>query len=111
MQINKADNYTILADDKGDFLGFANYLDGIVPRKYSEHNLVIDLLAFTELTLDDLLSLLRLSTYHRSTGHSFVIVSVGVDVDDIPMELVVVPTLQEAEDIIQMEEIERDLGF
>jgi hypothetical protein len=29
----------------------------------------------------------------------------------VPEELLVVPTLTEAEDIIQMEEIERDLGF
>jgi hypothetical protein len=29
----------------------------------------------------------------------------------MPDEIVVVPTLQEAYDIIEMEEIERDLGF
>jgi len=31
--------------------------------------------------------------------------------DEIPYEMIVVPTLQEAGDIIEMEEIERDLGF
>ena len=39
------------------------------------------------------------------------IVTNTVNPDDIPEELFVVPTLQEAEDIIEMEEIERDLGF
>jgi hypothetical protein len=40
-----------------------------------------------------------------------VIVTDRVDFDEMPDEIVVVPTLQEAYDIIEMEEIERDLGF
>ena len=39
------------------------------------------------------------------------IVSNKIADDNIPDELVIVPTLQEAFDIIEMEEIERDLGF
>jgi len=35
----------------------------------------------------------------------------AIDLDDTPEEIVVVPTLQEAFDIIEMEEMERDLGF
>jgi hypothetical protein len=31
--------------------------------------------------------------------------------DEIPDELIIVPTIQEAQDVIGMEEIERDLGF
>ena len=31
--------------------------------------------------------------------------------DEIPDELIVVPSIQEAYDIIEMEEMERDLGF
>jgi len=34
-----------------------------------------------------------------------------VDLDEMPDEIVVVPTTQEAYDIIAMEDIERDLGF
>ena len=36
---------------------------------------------------------------------------VVVDADEVPEEIIVVPTLQEARDIIEMEEIERDLGI
>ncbi|MDH3323482.1 MAG: ribonuclease Z, partial [Flavobacteriaceae bacterium] len=43
--------------------------------------------------------------------HSFVIVSDKVNLDGIPDEIIVVPTMQEAYDVIEMEEIERDLGF
>ena len=42
---------------------------------------------------------------------SFVIVATNVSIDEIDEKLIVVPTLQEARDIIEMEEIERDLGF
>jgi hypothetical protein len=42
---------------------------------------------------------------------SFIILNSNIDIDTISEELRVVPTLQEAEDMIQMEDIERDLGF
>jgi len=42
---------------------------------------------------------------------SFVIVFNGINIDNIPEDIVVVPTLTEAKDIIEMENIERDLGF
>ena len=46
-----------------------------------------------------------------SEKHSFVIVSENIDIDKIHEDLIVVPTQQEAFDIIEMEEMERDLGF
>ena len=64
-----------------------------------------------ELNLDKLLKFLKLSNYHRSTKHSFVFVNDAINIDDIPEEIIVVPTLEEAGDIVEMEEIERDLGF
>ncbi|PQB04304.1 ribonuclease Z [Aureitalea marina] len=111
MKIDQTPKFTVLKDEKGYFPAFAAYLDKVIPIKFGDHHLVIDLLEFTELDLDQLLLLLKVSTYHRSTKHSLVIVSQSVDIDDIPAELVVVPSLQEAADIIEMEEIERDLGF
>ena len=53
----------------------------------------------------------QLSGKHKERNKSFVIVSEGIDLDDVPEELVIVPTLQEAIDIIEIENIERDLGF
>jgi hypothetical protein len=35
----------------------------------------------------------------------------SIDIDKVPEELAVAPTVQEAYDIIEMEDIERDLGF
>jgi hypothetical protein len=42
---------------------------------------------------------------------SFVMVKPNIDIDDFPETLNIVPTLQEAEDVLEMEAIERDLGF
>ncbi len=111
MKISVNDKFTVLADDRGDVVAFADYLEHIVPKKFENDHLVIDLLPFADLELSQLLSFMKISTYHRSSKHSFVIVNDAVDVDEIPDELVVVPTFQEAADIIEMEEIERDLGF
>ena len=54
---------------------------------------------------------LQISNTHREAKHSFVIVSSKIDIDQSPDALIIVPTLQEAHDIIEMEEMERDLGF
>lgn len=111
MKVTQKDTYTILEDEHDDVLKFASYLEYVVPEKYEELNLVIDLLKYTELTLEQLVAFIKLSNYQRADKKSFVFVNTGIDYDVIPDEMVVVPTLQEAEDIIQMEEIERDLGF
>ena len=38
-------------------------------------------------------------------------VNANIDIDDFPDYFNIVPTLQEAEDVIEMEAIERELGF
>jgi len=111
MKISVEDNYTVLTDDRANVRAFANYLERIVPEKFEEHNLIIDLLKYEKLELHQLLEFLKLSNYQRSTKHSFVIVNSAIDIDDIPFEMTVVPTLPEAGDIVEMEEIERELGF
>ena len=111
MKIENKENYVILADERDDIKDFASFLEYQIPKKYKGQNVVLDLLAYTKLDLSELLLYLKVSNLHRKTKHSFVIVNNTINPDDIPDEMVVVPTLQEGEDIIAMEEIERDLGF
>ena len=54
---------------------------------------------------------LELSRDHRSAKKSFVIVTNTVSFNDVNEELVVTPTIEEAYDVIEMEDIERDLDF
>lgn len=111
MTVTKKTNYLILHDDKNDLNHFVVYLENIVPKNYENVNLVIDLLKYKNFNLSQSLLFLKISNYHRSTKYSFVLVNDTINFDDIPDELIVVPTLDEAGDIIEMEEIERDLGF
>ena len=78
-------------------------------EEFKNDNVVIDIENFKDLHHEHLLSFLELSDRHRMEKKSFVIVNNAVDIDKIPDELMVVPTLGEAEDVIEMEEIERDL--
>ncbi len=111
MKTDRRENFIVLKDDKDDLQDFVSFLEHIIPKKFEKDNVVINLLEYNKLDLTQLLLFLKLSTYHRSTKHSFVIVNDAVNPDDVPMEMIVVPTLQEAGDIVEMEEIERDLGF
>ncbi|MEM0516963.1 MULTISPECIES: ribonuclease Z [Aequorivita] len=111
MKIDNHPNYVVLEDEKDDIVDFASFIESQIPTKYKGQNVVLNLLKYNSLELVQLLRFLKTSNLHRKTKHSFVIVNDAIDIDDVPFEMVVVPTLQEARDIIEMEEIERDLGF
>ena len=111
MKIENHKNFVVLEDEKDDILDFASFIERQIPSKYKGQNVVLDLLKYDSLELTELLEFIKTSTIHRKTKHSFVIVNDAIDIDDVPFEMIVVPTLQEAEDIIEMEGIERDLGF
>lgn len=109
MKTIKKDNYIIVEDEKNDVLGFSEYLENRSYKKIKQENIVVDILKYGKLTLEELLSFLKLSNTHRGDNKSFVIVNDTIDIDDVPEELIVVPTMREAADMIQMEEIEREL--
>lgn len=79
--------------------------------KIENDNIIVNLFSFSKLSTGDILEFLDLSNVHRERGKSFVLVTNKVTYDEIPDQITVVPTLQEALDIIEMEEIERDLGL
>ncbi|WP_121666686.1 ribonuclease Z [Mesonia aquimarina] len=110
MDIKKEENYWILEDNNKSLKEFAQFLENEAYNQFSDKNVVVNLLNQKQTTLEDIFNFLNLSNKHRSENHSFVLVTSAIDVDNVPEELLVVPTLREAGDIIQMEEIERDLG-
>jgi hypothetical protein len=111
MIINTSKTFTVLKDQKDGIEDFAKFLTHTVPTRFKDQNLIIDLLSYTNLSLEQLLMFIELSNKHRTLNHSFVIVNDAIDPDILPDEIMVVPTLLEAQDVIEMEEIERDLGF
>jgi len=110
MIFNKEESLIVISQEKISIDIFLQNLE----KEYSKlknHNLVIDLLGFKELTPYNVISFLELAKKHRKNGKSFVLVSQKVSYDDVPEEINVVPTMQEARDIVEMEDIERDLGL
>ncbi len=110
MKTTRKENFLLVENDKASLTDFTSALT----RHHSDfknQNLVVDISSEKDIESQSLLGFLELSNLHRAENKSFVIVNNSVGVDDLPEELVVVPTMQEAEDMIQMDEIQRELGF
>ncbi len=108
MIFDKEGNTTIVFQENIALNKFLENLNKAYNKIHDDH-LIINLFSFSSLSANDLLEFLQLSNTHRGRNKSFVLVSKKVPYDEVPDEICVVPTLQEARDIIEMEEIERDL--
>lgn len=108
MKIIEKDLAKVLVDENKTFMSYLKYLQG-EGKQLKNDNVILDLTDIVLLEPDDLQSLLPWAETYRDRKRSFVVVTTSVDISEVPEELNVVPTLGEAEDLIQMEEIERDL--
>lgn len=110
MKVDQKGHTTVIKDTQGNV---GSFLEKVTNEygTFKNHNLVLDISSDKDVSLDQILSFLSLSNKHRKAKKSFVIVVNDFDFNEVPDEMIVVPTLLEAHDIIEMEEIERDLGF
>jgi hypothetical protein len=112
MIVNKTDAYTAIQPSNVDDNSSINILEFSkeLIEKYlifKSDNLIIDLSNNFNIELDEILLFSQLAMDHKNNNKSFVIVCTGFDID----EIIMVPTFKEAEDVIEIEEIERDLGI
>ncbi|NHF59792.1 ribonuclease Z [Flavobacteriaceae bacterium TP-CH-4] len=110
MIFDKDGTTTIVFQENIELSKFLDNLNKAYP-KIKNDNIIVNLFSFSKLKADDLLEFLQLSDQHRKSNKSFVLVTNKVGYEEVPDKMIVVPTLQEAKDIIEMEEIERDLGL
>ncbi|WP_033960614.1 hypothetical protein [Psychroserpens jangbogonensis] len=110
MIFDKNGNTSIITQEKASILELVKKID-VLYERFKNDNIIINITTLNKVVLSDIVEFLQLSNKHRKAKHSFVIVSNKANLDENPDEIIVVPTLQEAYDIIEMEEIERDLGF
>lgn len=110
MILDQDGNISIITQEKATIVELVKKIQGIY-SKLKNNNIIVNLTSLKKLSLQDIIEFLELSNRHRGSKQSFVIVSDGIDIDETPDEIIVVPTMQEAYDIIEMEEMERDLGF
>ena len=110
MIIDQNGNTSIITQEKASIIELVKKLQTLYP-KFKNNNIIVALTSLNPLAQSEIVEFLELSTTHKAAKHSFVIVSDKIDLDIVPDKLVVVPTIQEAHDIIEMEDMERDLGF
>ena len=110
MIFDKDDNITVIIQEKSTIVELVRKMQATYP-KFKNDNVIVNLSVMNTVSLQDIIEFLDISNQHRHSKRSFVIVTDKVNLDEMPDELVVVPTLKEAYDIIEMEEMERDLGL
>ena len=110
MEISTPKNYTLFVSNENSFEAFYTAFSKQNQQEKDNHK-IVQLSENLNTTVTNLLLFLNIANTHKSNGTSFVVVCNGIDTDKIPDELNVVPTLIEAEDLLEMEAIERDLGF
>lgn len=110
MKVNQKGHTVTIKDTQGDFVSFLMKVTHEY-KTFSKDNIIIDLSHHESISVKEINDFLKLAKTHRKSKKSFVIVAKDVDYNAFSEKLMVVPTLLEAQDIIEMEEIERDLGF
>lgn len=110
MKVDQKGHTVTIKDTQGDLVSFLMKVTHEY-KTFEKYNIIIDVSLHKDLTLKGINSFLKLSKIHKKTKKSFVIVANDVDYNAVSDKLALVPSIQEAHDIIDMEEIERDLGF
>jgi len=110
MKVEQKGHTTIIKDTQGDLTAFLMKITH-EHKTFQKSNLIIDLTGAKTISVKEMNAFLPLSKEHKKNKKSFVIVAEDFDFNEASDKLVIVPTRLEAFDMIDMDEIERDLGF
>ncbi|MDG1039727.1 MAG: hypothetical protein P8H13_06625 [Polaribacter sp.] len=110
MKIYQKDTYTLITPTENSFDAFIAEFKEENDLLYKNHT-VIELSDNLNSSESDLSLFLNVAKKYKAKSFSFIIICDAVNMDEISEEINVVPTLLEAEDMLEMEAIERDLGF
>lgn len=110
MKVEQRGHTTIIRNTDGNS---ADFQVKIVHEynSFKLQNLILDLSHDKSLTMKDIKSFIDLTKEHKKGKKSLILVTDNVDFNAVPTSVTVVPSILEAHDIIEMEEIERDMGF
>jgi len=111
IEITKKEKFTLLSC-KGEF-SFSSFYDIFLveEKKLLNENIILQVSENINITKEDFSLFLKVTEQKNTNGTSFVIINSKIDVDNAPDNINIVPTLQEAIDVIEMEAMERALGF
>jgi hypothetical protein len=109
MKVDTKGGTTVITDTKSNLTAFLMKLTHEY-KSFEKKNVIVDISGHKVVTIKEINSFLPLSKIHNKAKKSFVLVA-DVDFNSASDKLVIVPTVQEAYDMIEMDEIQRDLGF
>lgn len=110
MKIEQKKGYKLIVTDDVSFENFFSSFQ----EKYetlTKNHIIIKISDKISIENKDIFVLLSYADSHKENNMTFVIVCKRLDVDKFPETFNIVPTIQEAEDVLEMENIQRDLGF
>ena len=110
MKVDQKGHTVCIKDTQGDLASFLTKVTHEY-KTFQNQNIIIDIRAYKNLSVAAINGFFPLSKVHKKNKKSFVIVTSDLDHNAVSDQLAVVRSLIEAHDIIEMEEIERDLGF
>lgn len=110
MTQEKNNKYTVIKPELNT--NFYSFYKLFIEKRTSFKNdhLILDL-SKIEVKLEELIKFKEFSEEKIESGTSFVVINTTVNLDEIPDEIIVVPTFQEAIDMIEMDEMTRSLDF
>lgn len=110
MHIERKENYILIKS--GDIL-FKDFFDFFTSEhdNYSNNSVIVNISSKVLAKEEEISLFLDYGQIHQENGTSFVVVYPKINVDNFPDTFNIVPTLLEAEDLLEMENIQRDLGF
>ncbi|MCW2258640.1 MULTISPECIES: ribonuclease Z [Sphingobacterium] len=113
MKIKEKGHTLIVTSNEEDIVTFLKKLEEQYEYSLVQSNLIIDLTSVKYAVLEeDLECFETLAISHMEEANkSFIIVIESIDFNEFDGDLVIAPSLQEAHDLIEMDEIQRDLGF
>jgi hypothetical protein len=110
MKIEHKEGFVLISSESNSFSEFYNFFSD-KHKEFAKNNMIINISSNLVANEQEISLFLECADIHQENGTTFVVVYQNVDVDNFPENFNIVPTLQEAEDVLEMENIQRDLGF
>jgi hypothetical protein len=110
MKVEIKGNSVILKDTQSNCDMFIQKIEHEY-NSFKNQNLILDVSHNKNFILKDLKLFDEIIKNQKKQKKSIIIVVNDIDFNSVPQKYIVVPSSQEAHDIIEMDEIERDLGF
>lgn len=108
MKLKITDSYTLITPEEKTVAEFIDCFRKKFNTTSKEH-ILINFSENFNIETNEIKLFLDTANSFRENGMSFVLIVNDIDIDNVPDEINVVPTFEEAIDVLEMDAIERDL--